>query len=674
MTHLLLVLTILVPLGGALMIAGMAEAGRHVVRTVALMTTLVALALAAALISQYEPPLASRPAPGPIQARQGEAPYAYDPGGAREDQFAVSQVSWLQAPESGLDLKFSLGLDGLSIWLFGLSALLMVTSVLVSWEAVRDRPRGFYASLLILEMGLLGVFAARDIILFYVFFEFTLVPLFFLIGIWGSEERRYAALKFFLFTFAGSALTFLGLLAIVLWHAGHLGSGAAWRGQIQPRLTFSIEELSRGMATRYTSADRFEALDRNPRDRFLSRVETFHVSDEAFNSSDANRDRRLTFREFAAAELGLAREADLFVALDRNGDLRLSADEAQPLSETRFLALDANEDGRLSPGEIKDGDAHLQWWIFLALFVGFAVKVPLFPLHTWLPLAHVQAPTAGSVLLAGVLLKIGSYGFVRFCLPMLPEATAECMTWVLWLSVVGIVYGALVALVQSDMKRLIAYSSVSHLGFCMVGIFALNKLGLAGGVLQMINHGLSTGALFAIVGMIYERYHTRKIASLGGLAARTPILAFFMLFFTFSSIGLPGLNGFAGEFLLLTGMFQRAWPAGPDRTQLLWIAVLSVSGVVLGAWYMLLLVQRTFFGPLREPAHEVGHAPVSDLRWTEIGALAPLAVFVIWIGIQPGYFLDRMNGTLDPLALRLERAAEVRAQSETETITTSNEP
>jgi NADH-quinone oxidoreductase subunit M len=241
---------------------------------------------------------------------------------------------------------------------------------------------------------------------------------------------------------------------------------------------------------------------------------------------------------------------------------------------------------------------------------------------------------------------------------MLPDASAQCMPWVLWLSVIGIVYGALVALVQSDMKRLIAYSSVSHLGFCMVGVFALNKLGLSGGVLQMINHGLSTGALFAIVGMIYERYHTRKIAALGGLAARTPLLAFFMVLFTFSSIGVPGLNGFAGEIMLLMGMFQRAWEG--DNTQFLWIAILATSGVVLGAWYMLLLVQRTFFGPLREPTHEGEHPHVRDMSGPEIAALTPLAVFVLWIGLQPNFFLRRMEGTLDPLAQRLERAVEAK--------------
>ena len=342
-------------------------------------------------------------------------------------------------PGTAVDIRLSLGLDGLSLWFFGLTTLLMVVSVLVSWQAIVQRPAVYYGLLLLLESGMLGVFAARDIILFYVCFEFTLLPLLFLIGVWGSEERRYAAVKFFLFTFTGSMLTFLGLLAIVLWNSYQTGT-----------LTFSIAALSDSLALR-------------------------------------------------------------------------------PLGLTA------------------------QTWIFLALFAGFAVKVPLFPLHTWLPLAHVQAPAAGSVLLAGVLLKVGSYGFLRFCLPMVPGAVAACMPWLLWLSVIGIVYGALVSLVQDDMKRLIAYSSVSHLGFCMLGVFALNPLGAQGGTLQMINHGLSTGGLFALVGMIYERYHTRKIADLGGLAKRTPVLAFFFLVMALSSIGLPGLNGFAGEFTLLVG-------------------------------------------------------------------------------------------------------------------------
>jgi NADH-quinone oxidoreductase subunit M len=310
----------------------------------------------------------------------------------------------------------------------------------------------------------------------------------------------------------------------------------------------------------------------------------------------------------------------------------------------------------------------LQLLIFVALFAGFAIKVPLFPLHTWLPLAHVQAPAAGSVVLAGVLLKIGVYGFLRFNLPMLPQATATCMPWMLWLAVAGIVYGALVALTQSDLKKLIAYSSVSHLGYCMLGLFALNPLGVQGSVLQMVNHGISTGGLFAVVGMIYERYHTRQIADLGGLARRAPWLAFFMVLFTFSSIGVPGLNGFAGEFLILLGMFQRAWAEAPAilATQYLTIAVLALSGVVLGAWYMLWLVQRVFFGPLKEP-HAAGHsAEVSDLSLREILALAPLAVFIFWIGLRPNDFLSRMGPTLEAARKpAVEAVQKLEAQTQT---------
>jgi NADH-quinone oxidoreductase subunit M len=273
----------------------------------------------------------------------------------------------------------------------------------------------------------------------------------------------------------------------------------------------------------------------------------------------------------------------------------------------------------------------------------------------------VQAPTAGSVILAGILLKIGTYGFVRFSLPMLPDATAQCMPWILWLSVVGILYGALVALVQTDIKRLVAYSSVSHLGFCMLGLFAANSLGLEGGVLQMIGHGLSTGGLFAVVGMLYERYHTREINNFGGLAKRLPRLATVMVLLTFSSIGLPGLNGFVGEFMILLGMFQRGWTnASAEAWQFRTISVLAVLGVVLGAWYMLWLVQRTFFGKLKEPEHRAGDPPVRDLSARELCALAPLLVFIFWIGLAPKFFLDRMHPTLAPIAERVAEAADRR--------------
>jgi NADH-quinone oxidoreductase subunit M len=526
-----LILVILTPLVGALAAWLLGSRGVSAVRQSAAVTTLITLTGAVLLILRALPEVSA-----------GHA-------------FAVSEGPWLV--DGPFDIRFSLGLDGLSIWLFGLSALLSVTAVMVSWEAIKEKPVGFYALLLILESAMLGVFAARDVILFYVFFEFTLVPLFFLIGIWGHDDRRRAAVKFFIYTLAGSVLAFLGLLTIVLWSASHTGT-----------LSFDIAKLT----------------------------------------------------------------ADLAV---------------HPL-----------------PMDARGG--WLQWWVFLALFAGFAVKVPIVPFHTWLPLAHVEAPTGGSVDLAGVLLKIGIYGFLRFSLPMLPEATAAAAPWMLGLGVVGILYGALVALAQSDLKRLIAYSSVSHMGYCVMGIAALEPVAVEGATLQLINHGLSAAGLFALVGMIYERYHTRSIANLGGIAARAPWLAFMFILFTFSSIGLPGLNGFVGEFMVLLGSFQRAWSgvAFEWRTSYLTMAVAAVVGVVLGAWYMLWAVERVFFGASRQPPADHGHAPPStadhgaggadshghghspaaaeptdDLRWHEWVALAPLALFVVWIGLFPATFL-----------------------------------
>lgn len=505
----LLIVAIFLPVAGACLISLLARFGANVVKWTALGFTLAALVAAGVLIYQF-------PATGADEAK------------------FVTDVPWVQM--GGVEINFNIGIDGLSVWLFGLSALLMVTAVLVSFSAIKENAPLFFGMLLLLETGCLGVFAARDIILFYVFFEFTLIPLFFLIGIWGSEDRQFAAAKFFIYTLAGSLLTFVGILMIVIMN-GHHGV-----------LTFSIPKLT-------------ESIADNP------------------------------------------------------------------------MPIDT------------------QIGIFLALFAGFAIKVPLFPLHTWLPLAHVQAPTAGSVFLAGVLLKIGTYGFLRFSLPMVPEATALIMPYMLWLAAIGIVYGALVALAQTDIKRLIAYSSVSHLGFCMLGLFALNPLGVQGGALQMINHGISTGGLFAVVGMLYERYHTRDIAKLGGIARRTPVLGFFMLLFTFSSIGLPGLNGFAGEFMILAGMFQRAFSWQSNDPSLNWqlaaIAIIAISGVVLGAWYMLSLVRQVFFGKLKEP-HEAGHhEEVADLSMREVFALAPLAVFVFWIGLFPQFFLNRMTPSLN---------------------------
>ena len=541
---LLLLVTLFVPLVGVGVIWVVAPLGDRAVRWIALLVASVSLICSTAVVFSNE--------------------------AATQAELAVTDVAWLaNSSVTPLDVRFHVGLDGLSLWMFGLSPLLTLTAILVSWEAIRDRVALFYGMLLLLEFGCVGVFVARDIVLFYVFFEFTLIPLFFLVGVWGSEQRQYAAVKFFLFTLAGSVLTLLGLLAIVVWNANQW-NGGTW--------TFSIPDLST--------------------------------------------------------------------------NLRLAASE-----------------GNLP--------VKFQLMVFLALFAGFAIKVPLFPLHTWLPLAHVQAPAAGSVMLAGILLKIGTYGFVRFGILMLPDAilhpaiqvvpnvfpwlstgTVFVYPWLLSLSVIGIVYGALVALAQDDFKRLIAYSSVSHMGFCVLGLFALNRPGLQGGTLQMVNHGISTGALFALVGMIYERYHTREISALSGLAKRLPILSFFMLLFTFSSIGLPGLNGFAGEVLVLLGMFQRAWSQSIAGWQplLIAVAVLAVSGVVLGAWYMLYLVQRVFFGPLKEPAQHAAHAPACDLSPREILAVAPLAILVVWIGVAPGFFLSRTAQTLNDVEAVAENA------------------
>ncbi|MCA9179400.1 MAG: NADH-quinone oxidoreductase subunit M [Planctomycetales bacterium] len=505
----LLLISILLPLFGAVAVATVLS--RTDVRQIALGIAIVTMLCSLLVVNRFDP--------------QSEAVAA--------GEFAALQSRWL--PEStGVDLQFSLAIDGLGIWLYGLSTILMLTAILVSWEAITERRPLFYAMLLLLESGCLGVFAARDLLLFYVFFEFTLIPLFFLIGIWGSEDRRYAATKFFVFTLAGSLVTFIGLLAIVA-HAASVSNGA---------ITFSIPHLT-------------NVLQANP----------------------------------------------------------------MPVSTQKL--------------------------IFIALFAGFAIKVPLFPLHTWLPLAHVQAPTAGSVFLAGILLKIGTYGFLRFSIPMLPDASVALAPVLLWLSVIGIIYGAFVALAQTDMKRLIAYSSVSHLGFVVLGLFALNAIAIQGATLQMINHGISTGALFAIIGMLYERYHTRSIDSYSGLSKKMPIMAFFMLLFTFSSIGLPGLNGFAGEIMILLGTFQRAFgsQAGLIGGQRI-VAVLAVSGVVLGAWYMLWLVKRVFFGTFREPCQKAAHES-RDLCFREIAALVPLAILVFWIGLYPKYFLDRMAPTLN---------------------------
>ncbi|QDT72313.1 complex I subunit 4 family protein [Lacipirellula limnantheis] len=521
----LLFILLLVPLGaGGLLLLFSGVSQQRSARWIALGGSLVALALSLQLAADYRA----------LQAEQGvsasDSPIAPRVEYRRTWEI-IGDTSTPGAAADAIKLEFHFGLDGISVVMIVLTALLGVVCVLSSWDAITERESEFYAALLILQSGVIGVFCAFDAVLFYVFFEFTLIPLFFLIAIWGGPQRRYAAVKFFLYTLAGSLVTLLGIITLI----GYAAKG----GLTSP---CSLPEL----AAWY---------------------------------------------------------------------------QAHPM------------------------DPWLQVGVFAALSVGFLIKVPVFPFHTWLPLAHVEAPTAGSILLAGVLLKLGTYGFLRFCLPMLPDA---CLTVGLpaaaILSVIGIVYGSLCALIQRDVKKLVAYSSVAHLGFCMLGLFALNVEGMTGGVLQMVNHGLSTGALFLIVGMFYERYHTRMMDDLGGLASRLPLMAAGMVFICMASVGLPGLNGFPGEMLSLAGMFKR----NPLY------AAAGATGLVLGAWYLLTMLQFVFFGPLKEPAvhhHDHDrHGPIRDISFRELAALLPLAAACLWIGVRPQPLIDVIRPDIEAVA------------------------
>jgi NADH-quinone oxidoreductase subunit M len=531
----LLQILLIVPLAAAVVVALLGPRRTLAIRWISLAATLVSAVLAFVLAVNLVNERALQP--GGVALKAATLP-TFDPS-------YVTQLDVL--PVGPGIIQFYIGLDGLNVWLVVLTAVLMVPCVLVSWNSpqVKERLNEYFAWMLLLQAGMTGLFLAFDIILFYVFFELTLVPLFFLIGIWGGPERRHAARKFFIYTLTGSLITLVGLLAAVL---------LVYQSNTED-LTFSIPKLIR------------------------------ILNNERFNLAD----QRLYW-------------------------------------------------------------ADVQAWVFLALIAGFSIKVPLVPLHTWLPLAHVEAPTAGSVLLAGVLLKIGTYGYLRLCLPLAPDASVTIgVPLIGTLAVIGIIYGALTALAQQDIKKLVAYSSVSHLGFCMLGMFALNMPGLSGSLLQMINHGLSTGALFLLVGMLYDRYHTRLLNDYGGMAARLKLLACFMVFISLSSLGLPGLNGFVGEALIFRGMFG-SQPA---------MAILGATGIVLGAWYLLRLLQRVFFGPLKEPPHEHPE-PVQDLHLRELAALVPIAALCLLIGIYPQPILKTAERELEVVA-RITDAAAARA-------------
>jgi NADH-quinone oxidoreductase subunit M len=457
--------------------------------------------------------------------------------------FAVSCLLWVwwRAGEAGMqfverlpwapqfNIQYLVGVDGLSLFLVLLTTLLTVLVLVFSWEGIEKRLRSYLFLMLLLESGMIGVFIALDLVLFYVFWELTLIPMYFLIGGWGDPHgeykflgrimpwRIYAALKFFLYTFAGSALMLVAILVL------------------------------------YAQAGTFDLL------------------------------------------------------------------ELQKLS----LAAD------------------LQLWLFLALGLAFAIKVPLFPFHTWLPDAHVAAPTGGSVILAAVLLKMGTYGFVRFCLPLFPDATRLAVPWIAVLAIIGILYAALVALVQKDVKSLVAYSSVAHLGYVMLGVFALSAQGIAAATLQMVNHGLSTGALFLLVGMLYNRRHTRMLADYGGLWKQIPLYGFLFVIVALSSAGLPGLNGFVGEFNILLAAFQA------NRT----FAVFGTLGIVLAAWYLLWPIRQMLHGPLTKPEN----AAVKDLSWREVLALAPIIVLFFVIGLFPNLFFDKINPSAEAVVQALQQ-------------------
>lgn len=536
----LLVLTVLLPMIGSLTLFAMPHWPAKTARVFALGFALATLGLSLVLLLNF-------------QASVSTPQFSFVGG---DGKFGLP---WM--PRFGV--RFALGLDGISLWLYLLTSLLMITAIFSSWESVTERAPAHYGLLLALQVGLLGIFSSLDVVLFYIFFEFTLIPLFFLIGLYGGPERRRASVTFFLYTLAGSLLTLIGVIALVAVH---------YRYSPQGILTFSIPELTEGL-------------------------------------------KHIEWSEWT-----------------------------QPLAWN-----DQNPD--------KPFWSTPQVMIFLLLAAGFAIKVPLFPFHTWLPLAHVEAPTAGSILLAGVMLKVGSYGFLRFNMAMVPIGSQALYPLMGLLATIGVLYGALAALAQTDMKRLVAYSSVSHMGFIILGLFSLNATGIDGAVVQMLNHGITTGALFACVGVVYERYHTRDMSELGGLWNRLPVWAFFIILAALGSAALPGLNGFVGEFPILLGMFRT------DRT----LAVFSTLGMILGGYYLLLMLQKVVFGPLKEPvdhAHHASHGAaethgqggVRPLGWHEIAGLTPLMVLIVVIGVYPKPFLDRIQPPLVPIVAEFHKA------------------
>src|SRR5580658_2382729 len=497
----LLDLVLALPLIGFLVLLLVPRAAESAIRVLALVFSLVIFAASLGLAFGYET--------------------------IRPGQQFVTDIVWVVSP----NIHYHVSLDGLSLWLVILTTLLTPICILISWKSIQSRGKEFFAFLLLLEFGLTGVFAAHDLFLFYVFWEVSLVPMYFLIGIWGHDRRIYAAVKFFLYTFAASVLMLTAIIYV------------------------------------------------------YNRAHTFNYSD--------------------------------ILAMLASGRLEFTSSQ--------------------------------QMLLFLAFFLAFAVKVPIFPLHTWLPDAHVEAPTAGSIMLASVMLKMGTYGLARFCLPLFPAAARACAPWIVVLAIIGIVYGALVAMVQPNMKKLVAYSSVSHLGFVVLGIFSFTQLGMDGAVYQMLNHGISTGALFIVVGFLYERRHSLVIADYGGVAAVAPWLSTVFMITMLASIGLPTLNNFIGEFLVLQGSAQANFR---------W-TIFAAIGVILSACYMLWLYQRVVFG---ETAEEVKHH-IFDLKPREWAAIVPLIVMMIWMGMYSQSFLPAVTKTTAHILEQTQVNVPIRVQA-----------
>ncbi len=536
-------LVLIIPLAGAIAVAWLGPQRGPAIRNISVAVSVVTLVLALYIAGAF----LSLDRPATLAARENATTFVpeFVPGSAADKPH---RTTWNLFTVGTGHVQFFLGIDGLNLWLVVLTALLMLPCVLVSFRQVNDRVNEFYAWLLALQTCMLGVFLSFDLFLFYVFFELQLVPLFFLIGIWGGSQRQYAARKFVIYTLAGSLLTMLGVILIVV----------ACQDQARV-LTFSIPEL---VAT---------------------------VQEQ----------------------------------------LHRGAGNAEATAYWNKVQL----------------------WVFLGLSAGFAIKVPLMPFHTWLPLAHTEAPTAGSVDLAGVLLKIGAYGFLRLCIPLCPDISLSLgLPLITAVAVLGIVYGALCAYAQDDVKKLIAYSSVSHLGLCMLGMFSLTMVGVQGSLFQMINHGISTPALFLLIGMLYERYHTRKLSDYSGMASRMPLFAVLLVIACLSSVGLPGLNGFIGEFLCLGGILQYE----EYNLHRMLLAVIGASGMILGAWYLFTMTRKLLFGPVKEPHHE-GH-DIEDLNTREWIALAPLMVLFVVLGVFPQIVLQSTEPDAQRVVALAERA------------------